>query len=176
MTREQEILNELNELSSPLAGYSRAMPFEVPKGYFETLADDVTRHASVPPAKENPFAVPEGYFDALPAQLLQQVAPAKKSGNPSRRIWLNLRHAAVAALIVVAVGVGAYRIFNPPEQGIEEQLGRVQDAELIAYVREHAYEFETETLISNLQGLSIEQPGAGIGEDAIEAYLETGWQ
>jgi hypothetical protein len=80
MHTNNDILEELSSMNSPLAGMSRHMPYRLPEGYFDQLAAHVLATLHTPDiavleagTKKLPFAVPEGYFDQLQADVLQQV-------------------------------------------------------------------------------------------------------
>ena len=76
MKQPEDIVKELRDLGSPLADMSRAMPYEVPKGYFEGLHSHISAAISPTEAllsvqtRNMPYEVPEGYFDALPQKML----------------------------------------------------------------------------------------------------------
>ncbi|RYD55620.1 MAG: hypothetical protein EOP56_14980 [Sphingobacteriales bacterium] len=74
--KPNDIIKELEEMDSPLAGMSRVMPYMVPEGYFNSLNNDITGRIFQPSAAlliertNTPFDVPQGYFQMLPEQLL----------------------------------------------------------------------------------------------------------
>jgi len=77
MNNENDILAELKDLNSPLAGISRAMPYRVPAGYFEQLPENTIsaiKSIEAPEVKPvwgaNPYAAPAGYFDSLTCNLV----------------------------------------------------------------------------------------------------------
>jgi len=74
--KPNDIIKELEEMGSPLAGMSRAMPYILPEGYFGTLSNNITTQIfqentdiSVD-RKDMPFAIPQAYFQTLPEQIL----------------------------------------------------------------------------------------------------------
>lgn len=81
MSNRIEIQEELLGISPLVAGIEPVNPYEVPAGYFNSLAAQV--HLSIKqslaepaialPAMASPYQVPEGYFDALPAMILQRI-------------------------------------------------------------------------------------------------------
>jgi len=91
MTRNVNILKELNELKSSLPAQVPENPYTVPSGYFETLAEQVmlkikaseAKTASdelqmVSPllsgiAKKSPYTVPAGYFEGLEEKLMDGI-------------------------------------------------------------------------------------------------------
>jgi len=79
MTQQNDILNELKELNSPLADMSRKMPYYLPESYFEeldaTILSIVTEAKPEMPffSKEMPFSVPQGYFEGLPGNVMANI-------------------------------------------------------------------------------------------------------
>ena len=91
MTQNNNILQELKELESSLAGLAAQNIYSVPNGYFEGLAEQVLnriRAMEVSNAAEElgylspilsniskqlPYAIPAGYFEGLEEKLLQTV-------------------------------------------------------------------------------------------------------
>ena len=75
MNVKNEILEELQEMASPLAGVTRVMPFPVPNGYFEAFAGAIINNITCEPGnwvKQNPYTVPGSYFEELPGELLAE--------------------------------------------------------------------------------------------------------
>jgi len=90
MTPRNEILNELNNLESPLANISTENIYSVPDGYFVNLAEQTLNRIkafSTTSAKEelemlspllsngkqNPFFVPVGYFEGLTDKIMDVI-------------------------------------------------------------------------------------------------------
>jgi hypothetical protein len=81
MNRNQDILNELREISPVLAGISPVNVFTVPEGYFSQLAVDifmktepVSENGTLLPHSKSPaFSVPEGYFDGLAGSIMNRI-------------------------------------------------------------------------------------------------------
>lgn len=96
MTKKEDIFQELNELKSPLATFTRQNVYIVPAGYFEGLAAQVmnrikaleaTDAAADPIAiglsylapsfinisRQMPYAVPAGYFEGLADKVMELV-------------------------------------------------------------------------------------------------------
>ena len=80
-----EILKELKEISSVVAGLPAGMPYQIPAAhYFEALAAEVleqvqapeqqeTAAAWLPAVPQHPYTVPEGYFENLAGKVLARV-------------------------------------------------------------------------------------------------------
>ena len=91
MTQNDNILQELKELKSSLAGLAAQNIYSVPNGYFEGLANQVLNRIKAMEAanaaeelgylspvlsnisKQLPYAVPAGYFESLEEKLMQTV-------------------------------------------------------------------------------------------------------
>ena len=92
MENRINIMNELGEISPIVAQISPALPYQVPNGYFEGLAEQILariKAEALPPvleaAKENPYSVPQGYFEKLPELILNRVR-AENALNPQEEI------------------------------------------------------------------------------------------
>lgn len=184
MASEHDILSELQAMNSPLAGFSRDMPYEVPVGYFDNLPAQVLQTVNkevLPAGTAMPHIVHPDYFDTLPEQLLatiRQQEQNKKPATPVKRIslWRNVRWTA-AALLILAIGIGSYRVFNPQPASVEQQLQSISDEAIMAYVEDNIYAFETETIINYVNTADIDAASMQINKNDIEYYLqETGWQ
>jgi hypothetical protein len=77
MENRNNILKELREISPVVADISRQVPYKVPAGYFEGLADGLLQLVKtsnpVLPKANNPYEVPQGYFEGLANSILQRV-------------------------------------------------------------------------------------------------------
>jgi hypothetical protein len=77
MSQRDNILKELEEISTVVAGIGSTNVYDLPDGYFVNLSDEVMEkisELSFDMAKQVPvFPVPEGYFDNFPGHLLQRI-------------------------------------------------------------------------------------------------------
>ena len=71
MEKNDDILNELKEISPLVAGIGRLIFFAVPQGYFESVADTVM--ASIKNEMPADADVPAGYFDTLSNNILSKI-------------------------------------------------------------------------------------------------------
>jgi len=80
------ILNELQEISPLLASIGCGLPYTIPTGYFESLAEQIllkinagaTESASLSQISKSPvYEVPAGYFDGLAGAILNRVKAAE---------------------------------------------------------------------------------------------------
>lgn len=182
MNGEQDILNELQQLNSPLAAYPRTMPYALPEGYFEDVVAQLNRTIAADMQvlnRDMPFSLPDGYFEKLPGTLLQaakETPAVAAQPKQSSTMWLGIRWAA-AAMLVLAIGFGSYRALTPETQSIEQQLNNIPDAELMAYVQENIDDFETDNIITHVNNTGISNATNALNSSDIELYLqETGWQ
>lgn len=172
---KNEILKELNEMGSPLAGMPRRMPYSVPDGYFDGMADAALRSART-------GNVPAGYFEALPAAMLQAAkAAANASGTPAgvkkstRVVAFPMLRWAAAAVLLVSLGTGAALLFNVerfpnpetvitalPQEDIAEYAAMSLDTLDPSSVADDAL---ASTGASGARGLS------NLSEAELEAYL-----
>ena len=88
MKNSIDILNELKELSTVIAGMEKINVFTVPAGYFENLSEDIlTGIASEKGTSNNSVSdfpnadVPHGYFDTLADTILGKIKTQNASGE-----------------------------------------------------------------------------------------------
>ncbi len=75
MKHSTEIAEELNNISSLLAGIEKNNIFSVPEGYFDVLSIDIFKKINTTLAefKTDKLAVPEGYFENLSTSVLNKI-------------------------------------------------------------------------------------------------------
>ncbi|MDP9230775.1 MAG: hypothetical protein M3O67_08900 [Bacteroidota bacterium] len=91
MAQINNILNELKDLGSVLANHTPQNVYEVPRGYFEALADQLINRIKAEAtntaadelnylspfisklSKKNIYSIPAGYFDGLEERLMQEI-------------------------------------------------------------------------------------------------------
>jgi hypothetical protein len=78
MNTRNEILKELQELNSPLAGLEPVNVFTVPQGYFDNFGSSVLRAINgggilKSITQPGPADVPEGYFDTLAGSIMDKI-------------------------------------------------------------------------------------------------------
>jgi hypothetical protein len=85
MSNNDNILNELKEISPAVANLNRRNIYSVPSGYFFGLAERILEHVkqrsatSTLVASELPYKVPKNYFDGLSGEILSKVRQHKIS-------------------------------------------------------------------------------------------------
>nr|WP_294902301.1 hypothetical protein [uncultured Lacibacter sp.] len=83
MTRNKDILNELEQISQVVAKLNPVVPYQVPEVYFDTLAPVIMARIAAGGQEENsllqvagkemPQAIPAGYFDTLSESILEKI-------------------------------------------------------------------------------------------------------
>ncbi|MDR3680815.1 MAG: hypothetical protein P4L41_12700 [Flavipsychrobacter sp.] len=213
MKKENDILGELKEWGSPLADMSRAMPYEVPSGYFEsnikeisvyTVSDELVAGSNKMPfavpngffeafpqqiletakmesiefkgSKEMPFTVPQGYFESVSKAILTQV---NKPVGASRTITFVPRRwmrQAIAAIFLVAVGIGGYKYEMHKHLSPEKQLASVPVKSVQEYVHQNLNDVDAEASIPVAStDVTVVNAIGKLDKSDIEQYLdETG--
>jgi hypothetical protein len=164
MNTEPSVEQELKEMSSPLAGLSKEMPYTVPENYFLGLADDALKSAKRQ-------AVPAGYFEVLPAAMLKaaKAVDAESAGMKRRTklVALSAMRWAAAAILIIAVAIGGAKLYQGA-QSPERVIAALPTDAVHAYAEVNlADETVAMTETADLAGLTAEE---------LEAYLaENGW-
>lgn len=85
MNEANDIVKELEELQSPLAGMPRSMPYAIPAAYFAMLEESirtgigaVAEYSLSIPRQPMPYNIPTGYFDTLPEDILAAATMRKQ--------------------------------------------------------------------------------------------------
>lgn len=136
MNTRTDIINELEQLQSPLAAQAPVNVFTVPQGYFEGLAASVLRTVQgdnilqtiQPPANAD---VPEGYFDNLASSILNKIKAQESEDEPLSPLLESLRKTNVFTVPqgyfeglsedVVAAQSGADITLSPTLAGLRQQ-------------------------------------------------------
>ncbi|MBS1584278.1 MAG: hypothetical protein JSS82_01830 [Bacteroidetes bacterium] len=73
MDVKNDILDELLEMHSPLAGAPRVMPFPVPDRYFESFATNILSIVGNAAPQVQVYDLPDSYFEDLPAAIMATI-------------------------------------------------------------------------------------------------------
>ena len=75
MVRNENILQELQEISTAVAAVNCRNVYTAPAGYFDALADNLLAGVQMAnrPAQPTPFAVPANYFDGLAGVIMEKI-------------------------------------------------------------------------------------------------------
>lgn len=162
-------------------------PFVIPENYFEELPDNImaaiTENSVVERMPKGlPFQVPEGYFSTLPETLLAQ---AKATGATRMPIPVRPRHKilrrslqwAAAAIVVLGVGLGAYRQFIYKPGSPDILLANVSKSDIQDYIVQRSDVLLVSNVDNNRPLTQVVSQLNDVGGDDIEGYLnETGWE
>jgi hypothetical protein len=90
MNNDPSILNELNEISPVVAAINWQLPYQVPTGYFDTLANTINTRITYDNAflnnnKDNVYSTPEGYFDSLAGNIINKIK-ASEANTPQEEL------------------------------------------------------------------------------------------
>lgn len=80
MEQKSEIMDELQQIGSILAGRGVVHPFSVPSGYFERLPVAITAYVIDETrllSSKTPYTLPGNYFDRLPASIISRITLAQ---------------------------------------------------------------------------------------------------
>jgi len=167
-------INELNE-AEITPDWGKTLPYTVPGDYFEQLPEELAAKTFVTGTlpKAQPYAVPSGYFESLPAQMLQA---AKATGNkviphPTRRTLPNPVKWLAAAILVIGLGIGSFRIYNMQQRsGTEKILSSVPNNEIQDYLQ-HMYRMDVNKVLQSnpVNNMNIDN------NDIVQYLNETGW-
>jgi hypothetical protein len=129
MARKYDILQELNDNAPELASIESAMPYKVPAGYFDDLAELVLMRIQTMSAgtageeletlspllhglkKEMPYKVPDGYFESLAPDQIKKPAPVRSISFPKR-----VFRYAVAAVVAGLIAATAWFTLDKPAE------------------------------------------------------------
>jgi len=164
--------------ADPLLPIHKATPFEVPAGYFDQLPIQVLTHVKEHSdnLKTTPYAVPQGYFNTLPARMLQ-VAKKSEQVKKTKVIplqagpWSYIR-LAVAALLIAAIGFGAFRYFVQRNSNPELALTKIPDSVLRDYAQQNFDDFDVYMNVNNIVTTNSDKYTQQLSPQDIEQYFE----
>ena len=171
MNRRKEILDELKD-AAPSLGVDFQLPYKVPAGYFEGLAERILLRIRLENAqsaqeeleiispflsgltKEMPFSTPEGYFDTLTPGI--RVAPKEELRKPARVVKMfqpqKTFRMAAAAVTVGIVGIAAWLFMREPSK---DQYATKSDIEVQSELKNKVGELTESELTSFIAGSTI---------------------
>lgn len=178
---EQNITEEVKDLSPLLLGIQNKNVFTVPQGYFESFSGGVLNKMNseetaahelkdlspmlYPIQNENVFTVPKGYFELLPGKIIGEIIPQQ-----AKVITMHKRNAAffkyaVAAIFTGAMALGVYKFTNGGSEKII-MPSYVAEAGKIHNVDEELAKISADDIIKYLQA-----NGENIDAQTIAANL-----
>ena len=174
-----------SQSEEPMLPDSKAMPFDTPQGYFAALPDRLAEAAIHNTNIEGAthLEVPDNYFKDLPQTLLEAVKEAEQlrpriKTIPLRPLWQKKAlQWAVAALLVMGIGIGTYTYVHPssPDAKAARQLAKLDRDVIDHYISQHVDEFDTEMLESYMavSGIDFDKSISTLNEEEIRDYLES---
>ncbi len=162
MTRKAEIAAELQDLQSRLAAWSSQVPFAVPEGYFDGLAERLSTGVCVAGMEDPttsdlpqqlPYSVPESYFDTLADRLVSGVKVAQEEIVPTASLPKSLPFATpggyfnhlaerlTAAAQEPQVPVGKELPYHVPADYFERLAENLQDAATLSSAKGRTISF-----------------------------------
>jgi len=162
--------------------WGKAVPFGIPKGYFDNLTSDIVAIATAGDfaselSKESPFTVPHGYFEQLPAQILKAAKETDVVAKPAKIIQLKRHNVfrsvqlAAAAIFILFIGVGSYiTFFSDGAYNPEKILASVPGNEIQDYLQ-HTYRIDVDRVVGDneINNLKLDN------KEIIQYLDETGW-
>ncbi len=164
-------------MRSGLSSLSKSMPFSMPDGYFGSLASDIGSLVALEsrqqfddlPSPTTMLQVPDGYFDQLPNRVMQNVEGKKKQGLVLSFHWIRL---AAAAVVIIAVGLGLYRVSNSDSSDMEQNvIASVDSQDISAYLQYASAPYKYNNGNENILDDVDLQSG-----DIVSYLDETGWE
>ena len=156
MRKNQEIQNELHELSPELAKLSCNPVYEAPEGYFEELPISLLKHLEDNSTKH----IPEAYFEELPNKILEKINETSSVISIQKKyFYLKI---AVAAVVIGILGIGIVYFLNnnktapPPAyvknigtnenytsiniSNLEEEINNLDEVDVVSYLEENGHD------------------------------------
>ena len=171
MNRRKEILDELKD-AAPSLGVDFQLPYKVPAGYFEGLAERILLRIRLENAqsaqeelevispflsgltKEMPFSTPEGYFDTLTPGI--RVAPKEELRKPARVVKMfqpqKTFRMAAAAVTIGIIGIAAWLFMREPAK---EQYATKTDIEVQSELKNKVGELTEYELANFIAGSTV---------------------
>lgn len=158
--KNDNIKKELQELSPLLSNLKeQKMPFQVPKGYFDTLQDDVWIRIQAE--------------QALPQKANQTQASKWASTLSAWQVLLSPRLGLTFATLAVVITAGIFWFSNQAQED-KNPLAALTANEAAAYIQENIHEFDTDLLIeasATYPDLNVMLEN-NLDENEIEQYLQ----
>ena len=151
--------------------------FYVPANYFEELSGKIESRVALEQRLDSKnhsgFNLPDQYFDGLSARIFDKIAQENHSiKKPSRKLapaWLNY---AAAACVTIAIGFALF--INNRNTGIESQLGKIPEQEIINYLQMHSDLGDTPVIMENINhSYGLEEINGDVTSEDIEQYINT---
>jgi hypothetical protein len=187
MQKNQEIKNELDELSPELARIPFTQVYETPEGYFEQLPISLYKHIEEDSTQE----IPEDYFEKLPNEILYKINNTTSVVSIQKKYF----YFKMAAAAVIAGILGLVLIYflnqkkteTPPayvknidsteiyaslnSSNLESQINNLNEEDVIIYLEDNGHDVNA-ALVASL-GEDNSENGSQVTEiEANEAINE----
>lgn len=156
MRKNQEIQNELHELSPELAKIPFTKVYEVPEGYFDELPISLLKNVEESSTND----IPEDYFESLPNEIMSKINNSTSVISIQKKyFYLKIAAAAVVAGIL---GIGLLYFLNhkktdtPPayvtnidstenyasinSSNLDVEIGNLNEEDLISFLEENGHD------------------------------------
>jgi hypothetical protein len=195
----QTAKEEMETLSPLLSGLNKEMPYSIPQGYFESLAENQLQSidennnnlsakeelATLSPLlsglkKEMPYSIPQGYFESLTENISKQEnKPAAKVISLTSRKWF--RYAAAAVVIGIISMTGFMLIGGEKEPGGKalakltsdvKKMNDTQKDKLIDFIDAGMSGDETAQISTDNKSDEVKNLLQGISADELKDFEE----
>jgi hypothetical protein len=185
MRKNQEIQNELQELSSELAKIPFTQVYEAPDGYFDQFPISILKNAE----EDVKLDIPDDYFEKLPDEILYKIhATSNVISINKKNYYFKI---AVAAVIVGLLGIGLVYFLNnkkadtPPSfvknidssekynslnsNNLDVEINKLNEDELISYLEDNGHDVNAALVASLVEDNS--QNGNHVTETQVDEEI-----
>ncbi len=143
MTERENILNELNAISTVVASIPRVNVYKVLEDYFSGIRAELQTRliASNFYIAEKNMKVPQGYFESLPATILQKI----KSEEPSE----------IEMLSTTVANIGNKNIYAIPQEYFEQLSFIKQTTKVVKIGTSSIFKYAAAAVVAGLLGFSF---------------------
>lgn len=191
MNHREEITAELKQIDPLMAQWPFQMPYSVPVGYFDVIAEKLLEQASTELAveKSQAYAIPAGYFDQLPGNILaaihkQEVVQELEELAPSLNFvskQMPYERTELPALnmeaIMERVAMDKIPVIQMPVRKVRKWMPYAAAAVVTGVILATAFLFNgttgEETNSLNYAQVDVSQEMSKLSEEELNTYLAT---
>jgi hypothetical protein len=170
-----DTISTINE-TEQVPAWGKTLPYALPNGYFEGLTNEIVTVAKANHLNsDNPLKVPDGYFETFPQQVLIAAKATDKESHViqvKRGFIVRSIKWAVAAVLIVAIGFGAYISLFDQGNADDRMLASVPDSEIHDYLQNtYSLRMDVDRVVGNsdIGNLQLDS------KEIIQYLNETGW-
>ena len=159
-----------------MAAEDKINNFNVPEGYFDTLADKIRTEVFLEELKEKKldcgFLVPDNYFENLKFKLYKKEQPLLKNSKKSAKIlpFRFVKYAVAASfLIFCTLGIYVYITNNQ----LQNQLASLPNEDIEVYLQNNTTAGDMPMILENLDDIKIEVSNEISTKELNEYITET---